>query len=87
MFDRLAEHIRQMLVQRSTQGNIDKLHSPANRQRRHAAFDELLGQFDLHSIALGVDHVHRLVRRSTVQRRIDVSATGQECPHPIKIYR
>jgi hypothetical protein len=83
MKDGVAENVRQMHMQRAAQGNVNDLHSSADRQGRHVAAHDLERQGDFHLVSCPINIVNGFVHPSAIQRGVYVTAPSQnECIDP-----
>ncbi len=78
--DARAEHVGNVLMQRAAEGNVRNLQSAADRQHRQLPFERRVHEREFVVIARGGSLLRKRVRRSTVVRRIDILAAGEDQP-------
>ncbi len=73
-----GELLREVLIEATTQSNIDYLATPANAQEGFTCLDERLNQVDLQPVALNAQPLHAGMRRVPIEARINITATGEQ---------
>ena len=74
----VADRLRQVLVERAAERDVEQLHPAADPEQRHVALQRPPRQRELEGVALGPGALRLRVRLGAVAGRVDVGAAGQE---------